>query len=246
MFRLLRSFSLTSFVALTLALGATLWLTHRSAVDRLMRLGEDNNVALARVMGNAVWPVYALHFARAQDLDGDAIRALHTTKELDLEIRRLARFLPVLKVKIFSLAGNTLYSSEAAQIGEKRPNHPAIVRARQGGVTTELIERGKFSAMDGERGRVNLMASYVPVESADRQPIGVFEVYSDVTGLVAEMSHAQWAMGIRLGAIFLVLYTALLIIGVKVMLHAVRKGPASDAPPPAEAAADPVHAAVRA
>ena len=42
------------------------------------------------------------------------------------------------------------------------------------------------------------------------------------------------------------LYTALLIIGVKVMLHAVRKGPKSDAPAPASAAADPVHAAVRA
>ncbi|WP_199267576.1 hypothetical protein, partial [Rhodococcus sp. JT-3] len=47
-------------------------------------------------------------------------------------------------------------------------------------------------------------------------------------------------------AIFLVLYTTLLIIGVKVMLHAVRKGPKSDTPAPASAAADPVHAAVRA
>jgi cytochrome d ubiquinol oxidase subunit I len=46
--------------------------------------------------------------------------------------------------------------------------------------------------------------------------------------------------------IFLVLYTVLLIIGVKVMLHAVRKGPKSDGPAPGAAAADPVHAAVRA
>jgi signal transduction histidine kinase len=212
MFRLLRSFSLTSFLALSLALGATLLLTRQAAVERLTRLGEDSNVALTHVLGNTVWPIFADHFDAAGPLSGEAIRQLPATRALDAEIRRLAQGLSVLKVKIYSLAGNTLYSSDPAQIGESRSTHPAIVRARAGVVTSELIERGKFSAMDGERGRVNLLASYVPVLGADGRPVGVFEVYSDVTATVGGLDREQGAMALRVGAIFLVLYTTLFLI----------------------------------
>ena len=68
---------------------------------------------------------------------------------------------------------------------------------------------------------------------------GVLPTYYAASGLTI----ADLAISLT---IFLVLYTVLLIIGVKVMLHAVRKGPKSDAPVPVSAPADPVHAAVRA
>lgn len=44
--------------------------------------------------------------------------------------------------------------------------------------------------------------------------------------------------------IFLALYTTLLVIGVKVMLHAIKAGPKSDPPAPRPSPADPVAAAV--
>jgi signal transduction histidine kinase len=212
MFRLLRSFSLASLLALALALAATVMLARQGAIGHLTRLGEDNNVALARVMANTIWPRFEAHFAQAAPLAGPAIRALPATAALDAEIRRLAQGLGVLKVKIYGLDGTTLYSSDPAQVGESRAAHPAIARARRGLVTSELIERGTFSAMDGERGQVHLLASYVPVPGADGSPAGVFEVYSDVTAMVAAMGRAQATLALRIGAIFLALYAALFLI----------------------------------
>lgn len=68
---------------------------------------------------------------------------------------------------------------------------------------------------------------------------GVLPTYYAASGLTLV------DLSISLG-IFLLLYTTLLIIGVKVMLHAIRKGPKSDAEPPAAVLLDPVAAAVRA
>ena len=212
MFRLLRYFSLTSFLVLALALAATLWLSHQAAISRLLKLGEDNNVALTRAFGNTIWPVYSDFFIGIAEHDGDAIRSHPRTRTLDADIRRMTKGLTVLKVKIYSLAGNTLYSSDPAQIGERRRDHPAVVRARRGSVTSELIERGKFSAMDGERGRVHLLASYVPVVDAGGGLVGVTELYNDVTSVIAAMDHELFALALRLGAIFLALYGALFLI----------------------------------
>ncbi len=212
MFRLLRYFSLTSLLVLALALLATLWLSHRAAIGRLLQLGEANNVALTRSFSNTIWSTYSDFFNEIAELDGGAIRAHPRTKALDMELRRLSTGLSVLKVKIYSLAGNTIYSSDPAQIGERRPDHPAIVRARRGGVTSELIERGKFSAMDGERGRVHLIASYVPVIGVGREVLGVTELYNDVTGVIAEIDHEQRTLALRLGTIFAALYLVLCLI----------------------------------
>jgi signal transduction histidine kinase len=212
MFRLLRYFSLTSLVALVVTLAATLWFARETAIGHLRALGEENNIALTRAFANTLWPLYGDFFAHAAELDGDAIRAHATTKLVDRDIHQLAAGLTVLKVKVFSLSGNTIYSSDPGQIGERRPTHPAIIRARDGRVTSDLIERGRFSAMDGERGQVHLISSYVPVRSPDGRITGVFEVYNDITALVAQMNRELAALALRLGPAFALLYLALFLI----------------------------------
>jgi len=118
------------------------------------------------------------------------------------------------------------------------------------GVAFWLASRGR---LDSRRGLLkvalwSLPLPWVAIESGwfvaeyGRQPWvieGVLPTYYAASGLTI----ADLAISL---AIFLVLYTVLLIIGVKVMLHAIKAGPKSDAPAPAGAAADPVRAAVRA
>jgi cytochrome d ubiquinol oxidase subunit I len=118
------------------------------------------------------------------------------------------------------------------------------------GVAFWLASRGR---LDSRRGLLkvalwSLPLPWVAIESGwfvaeyGRQPWvieGVLPTYYAASGLTI----VDLAISLT---IFLVLYTVLLIIGVKVMLHAVRKGPKSDGPAPGAAAADPVHAAVRA
>src|SRR5690606_41498295 len=81
--------------------------------------------------------------------------------------------------------------------------------------------------------------SFPTRRSSDLQPWvieGVLPTYYAASGLTVS------DLVISL-SIFLLLYTVLLVIGVKVMLHAIKAGPKSDQPPrPAQA--DPVSAAV--
>ncbi|MCY1305868.1 Cytochrome bd ubiquinol oxidase subunit 1 [compost metagenome] len=118
------------------------------------------------------------------------------------------------------------------------------------GVAFWLASRGR---LDSRRGLLkvalwSLPLPWVAIESGwfvaeyGRQPWvieGVLPTYYAASGLtIVDLVISL--------SIFLVLYTALLIIGVKVMLHAVKAGPKSDGPAPGSAAADPVRAAVRA
>ena len=66
---------------------------------------------------------------------------------------------------------------------------------------------------------------------------GVLPTYYAASGL----TFADLAISL---GIFLVLYTVLLIIGIKVMLHAIKAGPKSDLPASRPTNADPVAAAV--
>ncbi|MBL8706812.1 MAG: HAMP domain-containing histidine kinase [Rhodospirillales bacterium] len=212
MFPLLRYFSLTSLGALAVALGVVLWFAQDASRQHLFRLGQENNIALTRAFTNSVWPNYSTFLFDIFDEDGTTIREHPTTPELDEAIRALTAGLTVLKVKIYSPAGNTVFSTEPAQIGDRRPTHPAIVAARNGGVTSEMIERGRFSAMDGERGHVHLIASYVPIQDQAAKVVGVMEVYNDITALVAQANREAWNLATRLGTAFAVLYLALFLV----------------------------------
>lgn len=118
------------------------------------------------------------------------------------------------------------------------------------GVAFWLASRGRLDSRPGllKVAVWSLPLPWIAIESGwfvaeyGRQPWvieGVLPTYYAASGLT--MTDLVISL-----SIFLVLYTILLIIGVKVMLHAIKAGPKSDGPAPGDAAADPVHAAVRA
>lgn len=171
-------------------------------------------MALARSFANAIWPRYAPYVASAGAFDGDALRARDETRELHETLRRLAADLPVLRVKIYDLEGLTVYSSESAQIGEDKSGNPGFVAAAQQGIpASKLMERGTFNAFEGViNERLDLVESYLPIRGDDGRIEGVFELYTDVTLLVARIERTT---AILLGGIILLfgaLYGVLLVI----------------------------------
>lgn len=116
------------------------------------------------------------------------------------------------------------------------------------GVAFWLASRGRLDSRPGllKVALWSLPLPWVAIESGwfvaeyGRQPWvieGVLPTYYAASGLTIT------DLAISL-AIFLVLYTVLLVIGVKVMLHAVKAGPKGEASEPAGRRADPVQAAV--
>ena len=214
MFRLLRYFSLTSAITLVVVAIILAFFYREHAVDDLVDITERKNETLARSFANAIWPRYAPFVASVGALDGDELRARDETRELHETLRRLADELPVLKVKIYDLEGLTVYSSEIAEIGEDKSGNPGFVAAaRQGMPASKLIERGTFNAFEGVINvQRDLVESYLPIRGDDGRIEGVFELYTDVTPLVA---HVQEMTAILLGGIILLfgaVYGVLLLI----------------------------------
>ena len=119
--------------------------------------------------------------------------------------------LSIAKIKIYNASGVTVFSTERAQVGEDKSGNQGFRRALAGETVSDITYRDRFDAFEGTLTNRNLIFSYVPVRAApDLPPEAVFEVYSDVTALLARQREAQWQVaGIVLGlmgALYLFMY----------------------------------------
>lgn len=194
----------------------------RSARESLVATHEAAHVTLTRVFANVLWASdVAPFFERASKLSpqpcreqpaaGDARRAcfarfgaqilaLPGFAELDRRAHAAMQGSNVFKIKVFDLRGVTLYSSEHRQVGEDKADNRGWQLAAAGTPASELTHRDRFSAFEGEVENRDLISSYIPVRAPGGGPvIAVFEIYSDVTGFLAqarEVSKAFAAMAV--------------------------------------------------
>ena len=76
--------------------------------------------------------------------------------------------MPVLKIKIYNLEGLTVYSSQAAQMGDDKSENPGFLMARdQLRPASKLSFRDSFSAFSGAVEDRDLVETYVAVQGAD-------------------------------------------------------------------------------
>jgi diguanylate cyclase (GGDEF)-like protein len=215
MLNLLRYSQLVA-LAVLVAVVVALSLLYRGLVfDAMVESETHAGVALTKTFANAVWPAHAAFVKRAGALDRATLAGREEIAALDRDLRQLTAGLAVAKVKIYDLHGLTVYSSDARQIGELKLSNPGYLRARDGYPASNLTYRERFDAWEGQLAERHILATYVPVHVYDAEPVeAVFEVYTDVTDLVARMERAQWTiLAAVLGAMALVYLCIHLILG---------------------------------
>ena len=213
MFRLLRFFSVTSLILFSLVIVALALFYRRTAVEDLMRLEEDKNVVLTKTFANTLWPKFSPFLLSADTLPPDQLRDHSETARLRQAIIDLTSGLEVVKVKIYSLDGVTIFSSDPAQIGELQDTNPGVLAAKAGSIESELTHRSQFNSFDGVIEDREVLASYVPVRrSADGPVEAVIELYTDVTYLLSEINLAQGRVVLVVSAVLAALYVVLLLL----------------------------------
>ncbi|MFO1327120.1 MAG: hypothetical protein U1F56_07160 [Rubrivivax sp.] len=192
---------------------ATLARQHEAAARAsLLAVHEASHVNLTRLVANLLWRSdFGPFVEQVQRVTPEAcavtdaegrracaaargarIRALPGYAALHAKAYAAMHSTSVFKIKVFDLRGITVYSSEAAQIGDDASGNAGWKTAAAGRPASELTHRDRFSAFEGVVENRDLISSYVPVRTADgAQVLGVFELYSDVTPFLDEIRVAS-------------------------------------------------------
>ena len=187
----------------------------QNSFDDLNTMAERNNVALTTAFANAIWPRYADFLNSAHAMETGALRAHPVTARLRADTVRQMRGLAVLKVKIYDLNGLTVFSTEAAQIGDDKSKNAGFLSARRGHVVSELSHRDTFSAFEREIVNRDVLASYIPIIVDDGQNDrieGVFEVYYDLTELLGRVKESSNRQALIVALTLGILYALLLAL----------------------------------
>jgi two-component system, NtrC family, sensor kinase len=211
-FRLVRYFTVTSLAAF-LVVAAVLGLAFRQlSVGGLLGMQEDANVNITRILANELWASDFGPFVRAMSGRTPAqIKGAPQIPALHQKVLALMRGSSAFKVKVYSLDGMTLYSTELAQIGEDKSGNGGVIAARGGATTSEIVHRNSFSALEREVLDRDLVQSYIPAYEGERI-VGVFEVYSDATAHLKAIHQKQWLLIAAVVGLFAILYGALFLI----------------------------------
>jgi signal transduction histidine kinase len=190
--KLLRYFSITSLVAFAIATALLGMFYRQRSLHDLVELGESKNIALSRAFSNSIWAEFAPFIKSASTLSNAELQNHPQTARLHQAVINHMQGLSVVKIKIFTLEGRTVFSTEKSQIGEVKHNYEGVIAARSGKVTTKLDYREIFSAFEGPVTNRDLLSSYMPIQSGINGEIeGVLELYSDVTPLLKQIEQTQ-------------------------------------------------------
>lgn len=210
---LTRHFALAGMVGIFLAAMALGALYQYFATEQLIASEQRHNVQLAQLLAGTIWPLYGDYLGSLEADSGPDIRSRESTRRLHKWVLAQIHDTPILKLKIFSPQGVTLFSTDLQQIGEDRSSYPSFLRARQGEVVSQTALRDGGYTHKGETSQPlrDLLTSYVPVFDDSGRLQAVFELYSDISGTHAGIEDMRNKLVLASLTIMLAIYSLLLL-----------------------------------
>ncbi len=204
---LVRSIAAFAFLGVVAATVGVIWLHHTTTVQHLLADEFKSNAALTRVVANNVWDKFGPALFDAEALGAEEFAASPEMKAVHEHVQRLTQDTSVIKVKIFNRDGITVFSTDPMQVGESRSDNDGFRKSLAEGVASNLTYRDQIDTFEGHRNSRTLIATYVPVRAQDGgEPLGVIELYRDVTDLFAQRSRVRWLIALFSVAVLAALY----------------------------------------
>lgn len=208
-FPILRFFGIASLISISLTALFLFGLFRQITISALAELGEQSNVNLAYATLNPVRPLLIDYLHDVNIVDGKHPR----NAAIEEIIRLLMQDTAVSRVEFYDDHGHVAYSTEQGAIGDFEADNPGFVAAMKGEVFSELLYRDSFNLFAGEDEDANLIQTYLPIRESPIHPvIGVFEIYRDVSSIVARTERAEILIIVGVSAILAVLFGFLFLV----------------------------------
>ncbi len=212
MIKIRRTFFFSGLIAFIIIAVALAVFVRQMVRSNLVEIAESKNVALTQAFSNSLWPAFAPLVEDSTSLSPEELQQDPRIPQLfDLVTTQLTG-LSIVKIKVYNLAGLTVFSTELAQIGDNKLDNSGYLAASQGEVASELTHRDTFSAFEQTIEDRDVFSSYVPIYEGG-QIVGVFEVYDDVTALVVRTNQVQWLVMVGVVLLLAVLFIFLTVVG---------------------------------
>ncbi|KAF0205126.1 MAG: diguanylate cyclase/phosphodiesterase with PAS/PAC [Gallionellaceae bacterium] len=114
----------------------------------------------------------------------------------------------LLKLKIYDLAGTTIYSSAKHEIGKTSQRPELLAKALHGEAAHSMEHRNTFSGMNGEMRDVHIYMTYMPFMHGEKQT-GVIESYDDISRFIYRLDVRSIQITLVVLGVFGALYAAL-------------------------------------
>jgi len=214
MINLTRKFAIVGGAVLLLSAAVLGYIQYSLAVERLRANAERGNVVLAQAMANGLTDELARVLALADRAQRASLDEEFSLRQLQGRVIAQLAGLSITKVKLYSTDGLTLFSTEFSEIGQDKGADQGYRSALRGRVASRLLYKNHVRSFDGDVADRNLVESYVPLRYAGpgTAVIGVFELYSDVTGLLASVQRGLITQGTIIAATFLAIYILLMLV----------------------------------
>ena len=215
MFKLLRFYSVASFVVIFVA-ATVLTLFYRQVTIRWIDdLAIQGNLTLAQTVLNAIKPELITYLGVMSD--GDANDRGVTWEKLPTgvttDLLRMTNGTSVGSIKIYRRDGQIFFSTQSEQIGNKAGNHTAFLSALDGNIFSFMTYRDTFNRLEGTTADDNLMHTYIPIRNTPTEPVlGVLEIHTDMNHQVEGNSNALLITLLGAHVILALLYAALVMV----------------------------------
>lgn len=198
---------IAALIATALAVGG---LYRHMAVRSLVEMGEENHTAFAQSMVNPLRPALGGYLAHAAKSHTEVLNRHPALTTLRATIVPQMQQATVIKVKLYDLAGRTIFSTDPGQIGDDGRVNAAFQSARSERPASELTRHNRIRAFGQVLEKRDLLSTYVPLRFSAAEPIqAVIEVISDVTPFVQRIARMQWLFSSAVLTALLLLYAGL-------------------------------------
>lgn len=188
MFNLSRFFSTLSLLLILVAAGVLGLLYRELSLRQMGEQAESRNVEMARVFDNLWHEEIESWVLNSPGRDGATLQQAPEFAELHGKAVALLRNTGVLQLRICNRLGAVVFSTDAAHVGENAPRGAGFRTAMGGSVFSEFLPHRR----GGTQVAQDVVASHIPLRSADQTVIGSLELDQDVSPFMIQLQRHLW------------------------------------------------------